>query len=519
MWWCVVCYGLTCWAGIWQINVQRTKQHYFEAWLFRNAITPNSLVMLRCATVRIVRLLVRVAAFASCYEGYCSDGGALRLMAESPGFLGLVASPDGRVCAYDVFGNVLPTAHESMVALVAACRASGWVKAAWAEEWALLPRVCPRTGAFTLLRSTKAESIGKQFVEVGKQLGFEPLSIGPWCIRKMSCAWVVAGGDAHQAIRLLSQNLGDEGGCMSHVYEPDLSGHDLARHATQRAAAPVYALDCYSLRRVPELAAVRRFGQVPRSSRAYRDWYAGDARIVSAEKALHVVQRVIRSKLGERQGAPVQRALRNVATRLAVVDQVWLGKLERTKKAVVSAKARARYATLRRHQIDVYEAGLERLRGQPFEQGLLATPLQYQELSEDEAIAFGLSRPDLSIARLGLARLPLKVRSLLLDEGLAPLLQVPEQAARTGAVGPAIRLVERTNAIVVRCESESCECEVEWRSTVVEVRCPRCYGCELALGVSSVVAEEVSELLAGEGIRLGVCQATYYDWRDLYPHA
>ena len=29
---CRVC-GLTCCAGIWQINVQRTKQQYFEAWL------------------------------------------------------------------------------------------------------------------------------------------------------------------------------------------------------------------------------------------------------------------------------------------------------------------------------------------------------------------------------------------------------------------------------------------------------------------------------------------------------
>ena len=61
-----------------QVNFQRTKQHYFEEWLFRNALTCNSHVMVRSAVVRIVRVLMRVCSFEACYVGFGANGGALR---------------------------------------------------------------------------------------------------------------------------------------------------------------------------------------------------------------------------------------------------------------------------------------------------------------------------------------------------------------------------------------------------------------------------------------------------------
>jgi hypothetical protein len=83
-------------------------------------------------------------------------------------------------------------------------------------------------------------------------------------VRKMACGKVVAGGDAHQAVRLLTQNLANGTKVMNQVYEPDLSGHDLAHHWEGReAAGSVRALDSLSQLRSPQVAAVCTFADVP----------------------------------------------------------------------------------------------------------------------------------------------------------------------------------------------------------------------------------------------------------------
>ena len=81
--------------------------------------------------------------------------------------------------------------------------------------------------------------------------------------RQLCRAWHAHGGDAHQAVRLLTHNMGNGDIVMAQVYEPDLSNHDLARHWAERPAAEVVcALDSLSRRRSPQVAAVRTFGDV-----------------------------------------------------------------------------------------------------------------------------------------------------------------------------------------------------------------------------------------------------------------
>ena len=97
-----------------EVTFARKKGEYYACYEFGTAITPDSDQMTRIGTLAMVRLLLRCGSFRACYSKLSEASAAAlrRKVAEPSGFAGLELGDTG---------------YETLPALVAACRADGWV--------------------------------------------------------------------------------------------------------------------------------------------------------------------------------------------------------------------------------------------------------------------------------------------------------------------------------------------------------------------------------------------------------
>ena len=102
---------------------QRQKDYHFK-----HAISPNALVMVRCSTVRILRMLVLRGALQGCHSRKPT---AVAAAVEAADFTGL--RPD--VAGFVDFSE-----------MAAACAEFHWAKWPGSDEWAFICNVCIDTG-------------------------------------------------------------------------------------------------------------------------------------------------------------------------------------------------------------------------------------------------------------------------------------------------------------------------------------------------------------------------------------
>ena len=111
-----------------EVTFARKKGEYYACYKFGTAITPDSDQMMRIGTLAMVRLLLRCGSFRACYSKLSEASAAAlrRKVAEPSGFAGLELGDTG---------------YETLPALVAACRADGWVLDKAALDRPLFPGV------------------------------------------------------------------------------------------------------------------------------------------------------------------------------------------------------------------------------------------------------------------------------------------------------------------------------------------------------------------------------------------
>ena len=111
-----------------EVTFARKKGEYYACYEFGTAITPDSDQMMRIGTLAMVRLLLRCGSFRACYSKLSEASAAAlrRKVAEPSGFAGL---------------ELEDTGYETLAALVAACRADGWVLDKAALDRPLFPGV------------------------------------------------------------------------------------------------------------------------------------------------------------------------------------------------------------------------------------------------------------------------------------------------------------------------------------------------------------------------------------------
>ena len=177
-----------------EVTFARKKGEYYACYEFGTAITPDSDQMVRIGTLAMVRLLLRCGSFRACYSKLSEASAAAlrRKVAEPSGFAGL---------------ELEDTGYETLAALVAACRADGWVLDKAALDRPLFPGVDEATGLFLFTESFEVRRLCRRLIETGRQLGMSRHKVGAWSLRKDACEQPASAGDGAHCLKPLSEPL------------------------------------------------------------------------------------------------------------------------------------------------------------------------------------------------------------------------------------------------------------------------------------------------------------------------
>ena len=216
------------------------------------------------------------------------------------------------------------------------------------------------------------EMLGK----VTRQLGYEPNASGTYSYRKYAISMVCRALGYHKATRVAQHNRASAP-AVNAVYDNDNANEDIGAAEMGRRQESMEAVESLAETRVPAMGQFLTSGQVPRSSRAYKEellesweWVAANTNVGAAEEACKLAH----------ESEPKQL----------------LKKAEAALKAAKEARAKLRpklmHRVLVRHRMYVWKEGFERLQLQASREELqqLTAVVEYPSMSEAQAVVFHL---------------------------------------------------------------------------------------------------------------------------------
>ena len=491
-----------------EVTFARKKGEYYACYEFGTAITPDSDQMMRIGTLAMVRLLLRCGSFRACYSKLSEASAAAlrRKVAEPSGFAGL---------------ELEDTGYETLAALVAACRADGWVLDKAALDRPLFPGVDEATGFFLFTESFDVQRLCRRLIETGRQLGMARHKVGAWSLRKDACEQPASAGHGAVAARVLGHRQVNSR-TMDRVYRADLRTRDLGAYWMRRDAlgsverAPLTSL---SASRVPEVGGVRGFGDLPRAC-PERQAARSDAKVAEASEEVAGARRKLQQRLGVAQLPRCFKASARAAGGGEEVDEY-----EAAHRRLRNRKGEAERDAVEAHQLRLYKEGQERLRAAPALRMAMLSTHAWAPRSEDDAIAFGLDRRDRTRELRMLRKLPAMLQGSILRVGALHVL--PTAGTPAEVYGRVRRRSE--DICILECGSEDCagRPSIEWPTTVAgfeERRCEHCGGTVRLRWQREPHAE--SETAAVESLAVGAAASlgesfreTYWAWYNLSARA
>eukprot|EP00929_Paragymnodinium_shiwhaense_P105036 TRINITY_DN6992_c0_g2_i2.p1 TRINITY_DN6992_c0_g2~~TRINITY_DN6992_c0_g2_i2.p1 ORF type:complete len:624 (-),score=69.78 TRINITY_DN6992_c0_g2_i2:181-2052(-) len=441
------------------LDLTTNKRHRHRAYEYSTNILPNAEVMLRNATVRLTRMLLLRGAFAGQYT-HNEDG--LWEYCNSPNFDGV--TPED---AY--FGEGMT----GWLAMVKACRQTGWKLYGPAlKEWVLFPAV-ERNGKICQRRSAKAELAAASLLGVGRDLGFHPDRWGWWSLRKKVSEDIASSGHPEDAARMLQHGNIVRDTVRDEIYRDTGHCRDLAYCSTSsKVQLPVANQRSFSAFRVPASRA-RSVADVPDGSAAWKTYFVESEEVKKAEgeweqnmaQLVALVKEYLPAEpnynpeadggdpsnyarwlRGQKKNAwsdkvwgkwvALQRmgltfiahghpAYTKALTELSAGDVVTcerrfrkiFEKCSKARLAFTQARERQKVKALKQVRREVFDAGQEELR---LDEALRAERMRsedWPDMDEDTAVCYSLDRPDLSDSWRHLRKMPHFWRQFILDIG------------------------------------------------------------------------------------------------------
>ena len=212
--------------------------------------------------------------------------------------------------------------------------------------------------------------------KVTRQLGYEPNASGTYSYRKYAISMVCRALGYHKATRVAQHNRASAP-AVNAVYDNDNANEDIGAAEMGRRQESMEAVESLAETRVPAMGQFLTSGQVPRSSRAYKEellesweWVAANTNVSAAEEA---------SKLAHESGPKQLLKTAEAALKTA-------------KEARAKLRPKLMHRVLVRHRMYVWKEGFERLQLQASREELqqLTAVVEYPSMSEAQAVVFHL---------------------------------------------------------------------------------------------------------------------------------